>query len=228
MQTEPEELKEYNAVIGILGGDAKRAEDEWRRDPTSQFHRRTYVRAGFAYIEGHVYRLKQLILSLDNHKLGLQSQRGGAPSPNAPAVLTVLTGGDRLILEEQSFDVDDKGNSYAKQAFVRLDKNIKFAFRTFAKATDIPFKLDLETAGWRAFQKATEVRNRITHPKSISDLSISDTEIDTVHNGFVWYLNSANRCLSMLFEETAKRTAVMNGTKMTVLRKIQKGGTTPP
>jgi hypothetical protein len=207
MNREPEELRQYNEIIEVLGGDAERAQAEWHRDPTNQFLRRSYVRAGFAYVEGHIFSLKQLTLSLDSFKRQLQSLHGVTPGHVVPTLLTL---GERLISEEQTFDLDDKGKVYSKAAFVRLEKNIKFAFLAFAKATDIPFQLDLGSGGWDAFQRSVGVRNRITHPKTTQDLTISEIEMTTFCKGLAWYLESSNKCITILTQVFADRSKRRN------------------
>ena len=206
------ELSEYNELIDILGSDCAHCEKQWRSDPSNQFNRRSYVRAGFAYVEGHVFKLKQWALGLDDYKQGLRARYG----PNPYVDSTMFSFGERLVLSEESFEVDDKGEVYSQSRFVRLDKNIKFAFRAISRAHDIEFKLDLGDSGWGDFKKAIEIRNRITHPKSVSELSLSNAEMETTHNGFSWYLGAVAKWMEA-------RTKVFD--ERTALQKLAAGGT---
>lgn len=206
LSMEEKELKEYNEIIDVLGADANNAEQEWRRDPSNQFRRRSFIRAGFAYIEGHLYQLKQLALALDNFKLDL---RAGDTKKNAWIEGTMLTPGERMVLAEETFEVDDKGKVYPQTRFVRLDKNIKLAFRAFAKAYSIDFPIDFGVAEWGDFKTAIDIRNRITHPKGVADLKVSDAEMQVVDRGLGWYCSLADRCIAKLGQITAERTLLM-------------------
>ena len=45
--------------------------------------------------------------------------------------------------------------------------------------------------GWNDFQKAIEVRHRLTHPKKNSDMNVSDTELTSLHEAVRWYYNAS-------------------------------------
>ena len=49
------------------------------------------------------------------------------------------------------------------------------------------------------------MRNRITHPKNIRDLAVSEQEIEAAKLGFFWFLDIALRVM----EETVKEFSVL-------------------
>jgi hypothetical protein len=50
--------------------------------------------------------------------------------------------------------------------------------------------------GWNEFQKAVQVRHRLTHPKKDADLDISDKELETVREAMRWYHNALHHAFS--------------------------------
>jgi len=45
-------------------------------------------------------------------------------------------------------------------------------------------------SGWSEFQKAVNVRHRLTHPKKNTDMNISDAELTSLHEAVRWYYNA--------------------------------------
>jgi hypothetical protein len=41
---------------------------------------------------------------------------------------------------------------------------------------------------WQSFRRAIKIRDRITHPKSVANLNISDEDYNDVSVGFGWVL----------------------------------------
>ena len=60
----------------------------------------------------------------------------------------------------------------------------------FARALAVDYELDVGGRGWEAFQGAVRIRNRIMHPKHVSDLEITDEELGHVHRAAAWYKES--------------------------------------
>ena len=75
--------------------------------------RRNYVRAVFAYIEGHVWGIKQLCFEVT--------------SPG------VLLPGEIAMLLEQTHDIKDNGSVFTRPAKIRLPPNIRLAFETLGR-----------------------------------------------------------------------------------------------
>ncbi|MES2172900.1 MAG: hypothetical protein V4523_03025 [Pseudomonadota bacterium] len=55
--------------------------------------------------------------------------------------------------------------------------------------------VDFGTIGWVHLNHTIRMRNRITHPKSLDDLTISDQDIDQAKFGFFWFLDTATRIM---------------------------------
>jgi hypothetical protein len=169
---------ELQAIELILADDVSITGSTEKDDGNRQFWRRTAMRSVFALIEGVVYRMKQLAFEVHEYD--------GMPLSRAEAA----------ILLEESYELNEKGVATIKQNYPKIEKNIKFAFATLGRAYNVPYQLHLgDEVGWGAFIKTLKVRNRLTHPKHVVDLTVSDEEITTMMNAYYWFLASVKALL---------------------------------
>lgn len=54
---------------------------------------------------------------------------------------------------------------------------------------------DYRSRGWQSLLDSVPVRNRITHPRSPSDLEITDDEVAKVREALVWFINERSRVI---------------------------------
>ena len=59
---------------------------------------------------------------------------------------------------------------------------------TRVAAQSANFEVDCSHPGCERLKPAIAVRNRLTHPKSIGDLTVEVTEVAKAHTGFFWLL----------------------------------------
>jgi hypothetical protein len=144
---------------------------EWAKsiliNQDNQNARRAYIRSLFAFIEGSVWILKQIVVSVV-----AKTERV------TPAELALLT--------DKSFELKNNGDVQESSKYLRLPDNIKFTFKTLDKY----FKngnLDINEKDWSNFQVCLKVRNRITHPKSIEDFEVSKSEILSCNKTYSWF-----------------------------------------
>ena len=104
----------------------------------------------FALIEGSVFNLKQMALNLSVHK------------PKR------FTKAELLMLEEVSYELNDKGETKTQVKFIPLTKNIRFAFNTAARAFGVKYDLVVDDTGWAQFRHALVIRNRITQKQPMT------------------------------------------------------------
>ena len=149
------------------------------------FSRRTYVRCLFTYIEGTVWLTKMACLRATCDPCRRISQ------PELDA-----------LLQDQAHEVDNRGEIVQKKKFIPVASNLRFACKTFNSLFDGDIELHLGEKQWNNFLTAIEIRNRITHPKSIADLKISDEEFELCRNSVcVWFNFIAHRVLKILSEK---------------------------
>lgn len=82
---------------------------------------------------------------------------------------------------------------------------------------DPAFTADFGGKEWRDFCDAVATRNRLTHPKTLTDLEVSDAEVDQVLSSFFWILELAvsamESSLSVLRDFAARLNEVAEGLK---------------
>jgi hypothetical protein len=136
----------------------------------SQFWRRMYIRSIFAYIEASVFILKQDAL-YDGGKHGIQ-----------------FSDAERLLLQDQSAEINDIGGVKIQKAKISFLKNLRFAFKTYARTAGDVTALKVDSIGWAAIRESLKVRDRLMHPKQVEDLLVTDQELRAVSVGYVWFL----------------------------------------
>ncbi len=138
----------------------------------NQVHRRSFVRAVFAAIEGFVSVMKADVIE------------------KSYAGRFTLTRAERAVLLEETYDVTDSGQARLRPFFVPTSKNVRFVFSVFARVHGVSAGPDYSGEGWRSLRKALEVRNRITHPKASPDLFVSNSDIKLTEQAYEWFLDA--------------------------------------
>ena len=135
----------------------------------SQFWRRSLVRAFYAMVEGNIFGLKQIALSLQHR----------CENP--------LTEAERAMIGETSYDLKDNGVARSTKAKIKLESNFKFAFKIYIQVTKIPLELDFGSRGWNAFTSSIHVRDRLMHPKTYENVIINGEELIKIAEASAWF-----------------------------------------
>ena len=130
----------------------------------TQFARWQFVRATFAKLEGFTFTLKQLCLR--------------SPSKYSAA--------ETALLREEAFSLDDKGEPRVAANHLKLAANVQFAFRMYARASDLRFSLRTSESEWGDSRQAMGVRNRLMHPRKLEDLMISEADVQAASRASAW------------------------------------------
>lgn len=138
-------------------------------EPTAldAIERRLVVRSVYAAVDALAYRLKQVGLS--------------------PHRTTPLSPGDVALCMEEAYELRDNGEVKVREAKLRFLPNVRFAFRAATVADVASFKLDVSGPGWGNLAAGVGVRDRLMHPKTLGDLTVTDDEIRTVFRAFWWF-----------------------------------------
>jgi hypothetical protein len=155
-------------LVDILSDDVRRHISE-SHDQDDAFVRRGFVRCVCAYMEGVTHVMKQAAL--------IQHQSNGS----------LFTPSEILLLSEVGADLKENGTVVEKKTKLSTLPNLRFAFLSFAKAQGIDLAIDFSGAEWGAVRRAFEVRGKLMHPKSLSDLEISDAEAKNVLMAGEWF-----------------------------------------
>ena len=162
----------FVSVLRHLGEEAVTNDRVWgaliREHFDVQVVRRLHVRAFISVVESVTATLKSSALE-------------------SASALSVQ---ERVLLADWVPDLTDQGKAITKPFNTRFKRNLRFAFRLYAKAKRLAVSLDYGGVGWEALCEAVDIRNRITHPKRITEMSISDAEMVCVDQAHDWFFHS--------------------------------------
>jgi len=130
----------------------------------SQVWRRAYCKSLFSFVEAVSYLLKREIVLL-------REGEGWDPDGKDAWVLT----------ESRPAKVED-GKETRRPFFLPTLDNLTYALEEFAYWNGADYKIDKTSEKWSNLCKSSSIRNRITHPKSLTDLYLSDSELSVLHN----------------------------------------------
>jgi hypothetical protein len=130
----------------------------------SQVWRRAYCKSLFSFVEGVSYLLKREIVLL---------RKGEGWD---------LDGKDEWVLTESRPAQMEDGKETRRPFFLPTLDNLTYALEEFAYWNWADYKIDKKSEGWSNLFKASNIRNKITHPKSLAGLHVSDSELSVLHN----------------------------------------------
>lgn len=92
-----------------------------------------------------------------------------------------LTSHEAAALAEESYKVDDRGN-------VNVATSLRLVIQVAKRLPD--YHEDLNHPAWTDLKAAVEVRNRLVHPKSLEDLTLTDDDISQSLSAFFWLIGT--------------------------------------
>lgn len=174
-QLSPED-QELSDFLELIQNDVTLADEELEESDTPS-RRRAFIRTVFASIEG-------MISILQAECLGF-SERYEDPYSEA----------ELAILREEAYSIDSRGRAQIRPNYAPLDARLRFVIPAYMRPHVSDFSLDLSGDGWQAFLEALSVRHRITHPKSLSDLDVTEDDLETTRKAFAWFMHEVLRNL---------------------------------
>jgi hypothetical protein len=163
MDSFDERVSSLSEMVSVLMKDIKTLIGRSKK-PMSQPKRRSLVRAVFALIEADTFARKQFALFFHD---------AGGPQ---------FSLAELALLREEQYDLGGKGEARTQIKFLRTADNFQFGIRSFCKAAKIDYEIPKARIEWQAFLQSIKVRNRITHPKNLSELLVSDTDIQKLQD----------------------------------------------
>lgn len=160
---------QIDSAIDELAADVEQA-GVMLRTADSQFLRRVYVRALFAYLEGMAYWMRQNAVEID--KIALR--KFGA-----------IDWDRHILLYEEHPTINENGAIKKKRNKYPFKSRFAFTVRAFAEIVEC--KDDLFGQGWQHLLEAVKVRDRLVHPKKSSDVLVSDSDMALCREGYKWF-----------------------------------------
>ncbi|CAN7644666.1 hypothetical protein [Pseudomonas sp. LjRoot263] len=131
-----------------------------------QSARRAMIRAIFAFVEGTSYSARQIVLACHDEDL-------------SPQV--------KMALDEQQVEITNAGHVMAKKIKTSNMNLLRLTVNQFNVSYENATGLECKGPGYEALVALVKVRDRLTHPRSPTDLSVSDSEIIVAAKGLEWY-----------------------------------------
>ena len=175
--------KDADLLIDVLFADLGTASRELRKNYTSQFWRRTAIRALAATVDGIIFSLKQLALA------------------TASLIGTSLDEKEREFLSERPISSKRK-----KVRFLPFRDNLEQTFKLFAKVHGASCCADFADRGFDALCQTFELRHRVMHPKSFMTFGVRDIETRRAGEAIVWLHQELQRLLGASHDALSKRT----------------------
>lgn len=129
-------------------------------------HRREFIRAISAAVEGLHWRVKSHLFDHSRDHLSLHEQ---------------------LAMIEEGYNVDDDGDVRVRPQRMPLAHAIRLVIKV-TKRIRPSCEFDFNHPGWTCLKDTIAVRHRLVHPKRIEELTVTDQELVRAFQGFVWFL----------------------------------------
>lgn len=97
-----------------------------------------------------------------------------------------------VALSDMSYSIDDRGSLKIEPLRAPLRNRLLFALAMLAKSNGVNLKPN-QVSGWNDFLKAIKIRDRITHPSDLDDLSVSKEDYQIVITALQWAVRCHHR-----------------------------------
>lgn len=131
--------------------------------------RRAYIRAVFSEIDALISGLKD----------GIRETQKVDDLP--------LSDDDQKKLDEFFVRQSENGKPIKKVFYPPFPENVAFTLDLYAYSNYVFSRIDKQSEEWQCLLKSSKIRNRITHPKTPSDLILTPDDIRMVHQTELWF-----------------------------------------
>lgn len=164
-------IREMLELPKFLNGDLEEAVELFRF-ATPEFAARTFVRTMAAEFEGKLFLLQQLLLQMN--KMGKAE----------------LEPEEIVLLRGQTYSLQQNGKPYSNAKYLPFAENLLFTMRLISNLFNKFVFFDTSDSNWQDVKRFIAIRNRITHPKRMEDMHISEAEIDSLNRAQDWLRRS--------------------------------------
>src|SRR5262249_27420648 len=115
--------------------------------------------------------------------------------------------GEYSLLQDRTYELKQNGELNVQTKFLRLPDNLRFTSRVFNRSFAANVKLGVGTASWDHFLEGLAIQHRITHPKEVDQLNVTDAEIARCREVCSWFneINHAAKYFDHKGVERAER-----------------------
>lgn len=153
----------------ILLADVASAMHRYENEKSQQA-RRDMIRALFAAIEGYIWLYREHVVDVAKS-------------------MSALTVEEESALSELDHRVSEQGKIVTQPRFLPTLSAFRLTTR-IASRLNPALTISFDTGDWDRLRAAISVRNRITHPKRETDLSIGDDDLKIAQSAFYWVMDA--------------------------------------
>lgn len=200
-------------LLEALRGEQKECAELLKKDWNNQSLRRVYCRSNYSMIEGHIAYMCAFTYIFNEHQLrpvAIIIQAAGL-NFKVPILHDIVAEYETVFLIEKRPQLDQNGNITLRDEY----GSFLARFNMCTRMIDKVFKTSLyeqyvNAPARNKLLAGHEIRNRITHPKDISDLQIEDNELEQIVEGCQWVLNFFTDCLRQISQKLADNDQIIN------------------
>ena len=149
--------------------------------PTNASSRRIAIRSAFSSIEILLSEISANLITI------VPPPADAAPHEERHRYFLEL-----CALSDISYEIRQNGMLVIKAPRIQFENRVLFVLNVLDRTIGGQTR-PRGVEGWQAFQDAIKIRNRITHPKTQGDLSVSQGDYETVIKGFHWFVRCHHR-----------------------------------
>lgn len=193
-------------LIDFLGLEFQESRKYLQEDPSCQFRRRAFYRNTISIFDGHLNALKTSTYSNYFRRVKptilLWEETFGIQFPENAFLKLVEHESVLLKLLDQKIDIDEKGKWKLKTDWLDTKANLRFTFRIISQIYGFPKGyINYGDGGWDTFQNALITRHRVTHPKMLDEILVSDEEMIELASASEWFLNAISKILEKVWPQ---------------------------
>lgn len=174
-------------IFDTLTEDYKTADAKLKNDD-SGYNKRVFIRCVVSLIEADLHVLRNSLANRIVERYEILGELN----------IHLLS-----LLMDDSPSISNGGEIVLRRKEENLIRFCKFLYKQNAKLSECEINL-FEGKGWDDFQELIKIRNRITHPKEMADISVSARDIEISKNAIDWYVNAKNALHSAEIERLKK------------------------
>lgn len=175
-------LAYFNALNGLFRKDVHISLEQFRvsledAKDDKYFWYRTTLRSFFAYVDGIIYIMKDIILWAHKRKEIELSES---------EVLIIKE--ERPVFRKKKVEVTSSYNSF--------DVNFDLSMMYFPRVFHSNFKMNKGENRYNTFRKSLENRHSVTHPKRMEDYLIPPEGAEDLKNAIIWFSETMQALMS--------------------------------
>jgi hypothetical protein len=175
-QTDKENIKkvayEINKIMDVIVTDVSfsiKASESCKDVDEIRYCQRSNVKNFFSILECLIFQFKRI--SLIAYQLDIAE----------------FSESEIALLKEETYELNNKGDVETKISKLKTTDNFLFSVKMLERAFNYSIGFEKNSKQWQDFLTAIKIRNRLTHPKTIEELFITDNEVNVINRVIEWF-----------------------------------------